>query len=255
MTDYQPSQPANDALRPAPYRPPVPMQEEMARPAPRPRTHAKKRAQMPAWLMVTLIMLCLLFMGLLVAKAGMEGYLSAQQALRQAAHQKLLNEHPLYYLDEIKAAAEQNNLKPSFLAAIILCESSFRENAESSVGARGLMQVMSETAQWIAGKLGEENAYSFDRMYEADWNIRYGSWYLGYLSQKFGGNPILVACAYHAGQGEVSGWLSDPSLSDDGKTFQIADMKDGPTKQYAQKVVQAYAIYERLYFTQESPAV
>lgn len=205
---------------------------------------------------VAIIALAVLVAGLYTAKAVMEGYLTARQAAREAAHQKLLAEHPLprAYLDKIAAAAQENNVKPAFLLAIMLCESSFREGAQSSAGARGLMQVMPDTGAWIAGKLNESDTYSVDQLYDPQLNIRYGSWYIGYLSQRFGGDPILVASAYHAGQGKVAGWLSDSDYSLDGQTIRINDMVDGPTKQYAQRVVSAYAIYERLYFTKEEAA-
>ncbi len=211
---------------------------------------------MPVWMKAAVITLAVLAVGLTAAKLLMESYLTAQQIAREAAHQKLLAEHPLpaAYMDEIQAAAQENNLKPAFLLAVMLCESSFRADAVSSVGARGLMQVMPDTAAWIAGKLNESDTYSDELLYDPQINIRYGSWYLSYLSQRFGGDPVLVASAYHAGQGEVSGWLSDSDYSLDGRTININDMVDGPTKQYAQRVVSAYAIYERLYFTKEEAA-
>lgn len=214
---------------------------------------ARRPVRMDRWMAVTLIVMLLAMIGLILVKAMMETYLYTRQAAREAAHQKLLAEHPLpdQYLPAIEEAAQQNNVKPAFLAAIILCESSYRKDAESSVGARGLMQVMPDTASWIAGKLGEENNFNIELMYDPLTNIRYGSWYIGYLSQMFGGDPVLVASAYHAGQGEVSGWLMNPDYSLDGQTIHINDMADGPTKQYAQRVVSAYAIYERLYFTKE----
>jgi soluble lytic murein transglycosylase len=214
---------------------------------------ARRPARLDRWMAVTLIVMLLVMIGLILAKAMMETYLYTQQAAREAAHQKLLAEHPLpeQYLQAIEEAAQQNNVKPAFLAAIILCESSYRKDAESSVGARGLMQVMPDTASWIAGKLGEESNFNIELMYDPLTNIRYGSWYIGYLSQMFGGDPVLVASAYHAGQGEVSGWLMNPDYSLDGQSIHINDMADGPTKQYAQRVVSAYAIYERLYFTKE----
>lgn len=214
---------------------------------------ARRPVRMDRWMVITLIVMLLAMIGLILAKVLMETYLYTQQAAREAAHQRLLNEHPLpeQYLPAIEEAAQENNVKPAFLAAIILCESSYRKDAESSVGARGLMQVMPETASWIAGKLGEESNFNVDLMYDPLTNIRFGSWYIGYLSKMFGGDPILVASAYHAGQGEVSDWLMDPNYSLDGQTIRINDMADGPTKQYAQRVVSAYAIYERLYFTKE----
>ncbi len=220
------------------------------------RTPRRHKARMARWLSVLFIVLLLIFIGLVLAKALMETYLYTQEKARQIAHEQLLSQHPLpnQYVEAIMQAAQENNVNPAFLAAIILCESSYRKDAESNVGARGLMQVMPDTAAWIADKLNEEDSYNFERMYDPMVNIRYGSWYIGYLSQRFGGDPILVASAYHAGQGEVSGWLQNSDYSLDGRTIRINDMIDGPTKQYAQRVVSAYAIYERLYFTKEEPA-
>lgn len=221
--------------------------------APSVRRAYRRPARMDRWLMALLIFLLVIIIGLILAKALMESYLYTRQVAREAAHQKLLAEHPLpqQYLAAIEEAARENNVKPAFLAAIILCESSYRKDAQSSVGAMGLMQVMPETAAWIAGKLNEKDTFSPELMYDPLMNIRYGSWYIGYLSERFRGDPVLVASAYHAGQGEVSGWLQNPDYSLDGQTIHINDMVDGPTKQYAQRVVSAYAIYERLYFTKE----
>ena len=217
---------------------------------------SRRPMRMDLWLKIVLILMLVVLIGMILAKALMETYLYTQEKARQTAHQQLLTEHPLpeQYLQAIEQAAQANNVKPAFLAAIILCESSYRRDAQSSVGARGLMQVMPETGAWIAGKLNEEGSFSTDLLYDPLFNIKYGSWYIGYLSQLFSGDPILVASAYHAGQNTVAGWLQNPEYSQDGRSIHINDMVDGPTKEYAQRVVSAYAIYERLYFTQESPA-
>ena len=137
------------------------------------------------------------------------------------------------------------------VAAIIRNESSFRTDAESSVGARGLMQLMPDTAEWIAGKIGDSN-YSFDHLYDAETNIRYGCWYLNYLSKLFRGDAVLVSSAYHAGQTTVTRWLSDKSISSDGVTIPVDKLPDGPTKQYAGRVTTSYGIYEALLYPNES---
>ena len=85
--------------------------------------------------------------------------------------------------------------------------------AESSVGARGLMQLMPDTAEWIAGKK-KVSGYAFERMYDPESNISFGCWYLRYLANLFHGDPVCVSCAYHAGQGQVTAWLSDVSIYD-----------------------------------------
>lgn len=150
------------------------------------------------------------------------------------------------YADWISQYAEEYNLDPAFVTAIILNESSFDPMAVSSVGARGLMQMMPDTAEWISGKL-KLDQYSFDRMFDPETNIRFGCWYLNFLADRFGGDVISVICAYHAGQGEIAGWLSDPSMSDDGQHLILENLKAGPTRTYAERVTKAYGIYKVLY--------
>lgn len=224
----------------------------MARPKPVPRRTRQEAAKLPVWLTASIIGTLILILALVAAQNLMQAYLVQRQNAREAAYQKVVDAHPIYHMDLIELYAAENNLQPAFVAAIILNESSFRSNAESSIGARGLMQLMPDTAEWIAGKL-DDAYYSFDHMWEAEQNIRYGCWYLNYLSKLFRGDPVSVAAAYHAGQSTVTSWLSDPTLSPDGLTLSLAAMKDGPTKTYAGRVTQAYAIYDALYY-QAAPA-
>ncbi len=165
---------------------------------------------------------------------------------RDEAYQNLLLQHPRGYESIIQENAGAFNLQPAFIRAIILCESSYHADAESSVGARGLMQLMESTARWIAGNMGDE-AHSFDRLWDPAVNVRYGCWYLQYLSRLFDGDPILVTAAYHTGQGKVGSWLLDPEISPDGLRIELSNMPDGPTKSYVERVIHAYAVYDALY--------
>lgn len=222
----------------------------MERPkAPARRTRSAPAWRMPPWLTGCLTGMLLLVMALLAAQGLMQAYLKQRADQREAAYQRVVDSHPIYYKDLIEQYAAENNLKPAFVAAIILNESSFRTDAESSVGARGLMQLMPDTAEWIAGKL-DMDYFHFDFMYDAEMNIRFGTWYLGYLSRLFRGDPVSVASAYHAGQGTVTRWLSDESKTRDGVSLDLGSLSDGPTKTYAGRVTQAYAIYEALYYPQ-----
>lgn len=232
---------------PAPAEAPPPM----ARPQRAPRR--QESPKLPTWITASIIGGLILCLALFAAKNLMDAYLYQRRTAREAAYQRVVDAHPIYYMDLIELYASENNLQPAFVAAIILNESSFRTGAESSVGARGLMQLMPDTAQWIAGKLGD-SYYSFDHMLDAEQNIRYGSWYLGYLSRLFRGDPVTVASAYHAGQSAVAAWLSDDSISPDGLRLNLSSMKDGPTKTYAGRVTQDYAIYDALYYHQDSSA-
>lgn len=233
--------------------PPEPMDRHRLPPKPRKPGKRKLPSRMPLWLTVTLCVLVLVAGGLFAAESMMRAYITQRVQERAEAQQRVIEAYPMVYRDLIEQYAEENNLRPAYVAAIILNESSYRTDAESSVGARGLMQLMPDTAEWIAGKLDVEN-YSFAMMYDAETNLRFGTWYLGYLGKLFQGDPTLVACAFHAGQGEVRGWLSDPSLSEDGVTLKLENLSDGPTKSYAGRVTRDYGIYQALYFTDPAQA-
>ena len=168
----------------------------------------------------------------------------------RAAHEaQILQEHPLKYRELISDKANKYNLHPAFVAAIMLNESSFRPDATSSVDARGLMQLMDDTAGWIYDKMDDPSrAYDFDDLYDPEINAEYGCWYLNYLSELFYGDPVLVAAAFHAGQGEVRNWLNDSAYSKDGRTLPLENMIDGPTKRYVTRVLDDFAAYKRLYF-------
>lgn len=217
-------------------------------------------SRLPLWLTWTIVGLCIVLLVLLAAHYLMQAYLTTRAEEWETARQNTLsyyhvvegeNGNSITYQSLIERYAAEYNLRPAFVAAIIRNESSFRTDAESSVGARGLMQLMPDTAEWIAGKIGDSN-YSFDHLYDAETNIRYGCWYLNYLSKLFRGDAVLVSSAYHAGQTTVTRWLSDKSISSDGVTIPVDKLPDGPTKQYAGRVTTSYGIYEALLYPNES---
>ncbi|GEM_PF-231778 len=198
-------------------------------------------------LLVFLLVFFLTAGGTLVASRLMQGYLRQQEQARADAYQAVVDAHPLGYANLIRSYAEEYGLHSAYVSAIILNESNYDPRAVSSVGARGLMQVMPDTAQWISEKL-RDSSYSFEKMFDPETNIRYGCWYLNYLSGLFLGDPAAVTSAYHAGQGTVRGWLSDGvSSTDGGRTLNLDTMPDGPTKTYAKRVIRDYAIYDALY--------
>ena len=109
------------------------------------------------------------------------------------------------------------------------------------------MQLMEDTAAWVAHKLDEDGGdYSFDRLYDPETNIRYGTWYLGYLSRRFEGDATKIVCAYHAGQGNVDAWLANPLYSSDGVTLDTIPTQD--TAAYASRVLRARDVYRKYYF-------
>lgn len=206
--------------------------------------------RMPVWLMSSLIAATAVLLVGITAFLLMSAYLRTCEEQHIREQQAIDANYPLLYRDLIEQYAGEYNLAPAFVSAIIRNESSFRPDAESGVGARGLMQLMPDTAEWIAGKL-RVSGYAFERMYDPESNIRFGCWYLNYLSRLFLGDPAAVTAAYHAGQGQVKVWLSDPVHSDDGYSLRIDTLQDGPTKQYAGRVLRDYGIYRAKYFSED----
>lgn len=200
------------------------------------------------WLGIATSLLACVAVGLWLLQMSFNSQTAAVFQAREAAQTALEDAHPYRYRELIETQAQINNLHPAFIAAIVLNESSFNPEAESSVGARGLMQMMPDTYAWVHGKISEGAVENFDAMYDATTNVRYACWYMNFLSERFRGDPVLVSAAFHAGQGTVQNWLNDSRYSADSQTIALEDMMDGPTKNYATRVLRAYAVYKRLYY-------
>ncbi len=151
--------------------------------------------------------------------------------------------YPLEYEELIVKYADEYGLDPYFVAAVINTESGFDAQAVSSAGAMGLMQVMPETGEWIAGKL-EIGTFWADMLLDPETNIEMGCWYLGFLKERFP-NEATVMAAYNAGHGKVQEWLSDAQYSADGAALDSIPFKE--TDNYVKKVTKAYEEYKKHY--------
>lgn len=154
--------------------------------------------------------------------------------------------YPMEYVDIIRANAAEQGLDPAYAAAIILAESSYNPNAVSSVNAQGLMQIMPDTGEWIAGKFDE--TYTEGCLFDPQTNVKYGCWYLGYLLRRFDGDMKCSTAAYHSGQGKVDQWLKDPACSPDGRTLDVIPGSNADT--YVKRVLEYYEKYDELYAAQ-----
>ncbi len=245
---YVHSGPGPDALPQTDSIPDLP--EGFTRPeAARSRRKPRKAAwRTPVWLKSSLIAAAVLLMIGITALTLMNAYLTRCKDTHIAEQENIDRQYPLVFRDLIERYAMEYNLSPAYVSAIIRNESSFQPKAESGAGARGLMQLMPDTAEWIAHKL-QVNGFAFERMYDPESNIQFGCWYLNYLSKLFLGDPVAVTAAYHAGQGQVKVWLSDPLLSEDGYSLPLSSLPEGPTKNYAGRVTRDYGIYQKKYFS------
>jgi soluble lytic murein transglycosylase len=154
-----------------------------------------------------------------------------------------VSRYPLEYAELIEEYSAEYGLDPYFVSAVIHTESGFDPQAASGVGALGLMQIMPETGEWIAGKLGVED-YSKQMLYDPETNIRFGCWYLGFLSERFGSNLQLVMAGYNAGHNRVAEWVGDPNISD-GESLVNIPFKE--TDDYIKKVERALEKYREQY--------
>lgn len=154
--------------------------------------------------------------------------------------------YPKSYMDYVTRYSAEYKLDEYMVYAFIKTESSFNPDATSDLGARGLMQIMPETFDWIRYKLDEENdpEISFDSMFTPAVNIRYGCFLLSYLSDEFDGDITKIAAAYHAGAGSVFNWIEDDRYCIDGKLVEIP-VPD--TAHYVDKIISAYNMYCKLY--------
>ena len=152
--------------------------------------------------------------------------------------------YPMPFQEQIFASAAEFNVDPYFLAALTKTESSFQPEAVSPVGARGLMQIMPETGDWIAEQMHLE-FYNQEMLFDPDINIRMGAWYVADLEREFAGNKIMVLAAYNGGRSNVAQWLKERRIS--GHLTDIDSIPFPETRNFVGKVMLDYNIYVWIY--------
>ncbi len=176
---------------------------------------------------------------LIVAVAIVMGYRAAQQS----EYEYRLAAHPKKYSEYVSKYAQEYEMDEDLIYAVIKTESDFDCEAVSNVGARGLMQIMEDTFDWIKFRLGDDESV-YDDMFDPEMNIRYGAYLMDYLLEKFGDKDTAVA-AYHSGAGCVSSWLEDKENSSDGK--RLDTIPSSTAAHYVNKINNALSNYKELY--------
>ena len=153
--------------------------------------------------------------------------------------------YPYPYRATVERYARTYGVDSSLAAGVIHAESRFQCTAQSHRGAVGLMQLMPDTGEWIAGQVDNDYHFSISKLQNPETNIRYGIWYLASLQKEFDGNDVLALAAYNAGRGNVQEWMDEY-----GWTRSFSSVKDIPyaeTREYVARVLKYQKKYQTLY--------
>lgn len=145
---------------------------------------------------------------------------------------------PLRHEDIIRQQAAEKDVPPDLIAAVIYAESRFRDQ-ESHAGARGLMQITPATAEFVEADSGGFT-FETDDLSDPDINIRYGTYYLRYLLEKFDGNERAALAAYNGGETNVAQRWG-------GSDLEIDDIDFDETRNYVEDVLEKRAEYREHY--------
>jgi len=168
-------------------------------------------------------------------------YLAINTAAKAGYWDDLPLRFPLGYAEQVAQAAQSQQVDPVLIYALVRRESAFDANAGSPVGARGLMQLMPATGEWVARRLGEAPP-SAAALLEPARNLRYGAAYLRGLLERFGQQFAPAAAAYNAGPGRVERWLpQDRAMPAD---LWVETIPFSETRQYVAAVLSHAVIYQ-----------
>jgi len=151
---------------------------------------------------------------------------------------------PAPYSDLVSELTGGLSTSPALITAIMREESSFDRMATSSVGARGLIQLMPGTAYDVARWYGLPRLEG-EQLYEPGNPIRYGSVYIDRQWDAFSGEIPLVLAAYNAGPGNASRWMESLPYTPDHEWF-TERITYRETREYVKRVTRSCWIYGRL---------
>lgn len=153
--------------------------------------------------------------------------------------------YPQKYSEYVEKYSKEYDVDKELVYAVIKTESGFRPEVESTVGARGLMQLMPETFEWL--QLSNDGAvvHSKDDLFDPEINIKYGTLCLSDLLGMYGGDEKTAIAAYNAGMTIVDEWLKDSRYSDNYISLKMIPYPE--TKEYVEKVLKNKEIYIKIY--------
>ena len=150
--------------------------------------------------------------------------------------------HPMPHQESVVRYSQSAGIDPAWAYGIMRQESRFVSSARSNVGASGLMQIMPDTAKYIARNLGE--TYSASRANSGDTNIRYGTWYMGDILSKLNYQPVLATAGYNAGPNNAKRW--QPTYGAIAADQYVESIAFPETRNYVKHVMENATIYSSL---------
>jgi soluble lytic murein transglycosylase len=150
---------------------------------------------------------------------------------------------PLSHASLIREQAQDKHLDPALIAAVIYAESKF-EPRPSAAGAQGLMQILPATAYYLAHLSGGSRFTASD-LATPSVNVAYGSYYLRYLLDHYGGSELLAVAAYNGGLANVDNWVSRARA--EGRLMDTSAIPFPETREYVQRVFAAQRAYREKY--------
>jgi soluble lytic murein transglycosylase len=144
---------------------------------------------------------------------------------------------PLHHEDVIRQQAAEKHVDAALIAAVIYSESKFSDQ-ESSAGARGLMQITPEAAKFIEKQSGG-TTFKLDDLSDPEINIRYGTFLLKELLDRYDGDEAAALAAYNAGPGNADKW--------GGADLKVEDIPFPETRAYVEEVLEKRDEYRQKY--------
>ena len=158
--------------------------------------------------------------------------------------------YPAHFQTAVSREAQQEQIDPYLVLALIRQESTFNSRALSAANAHGLMQLLPTTARKIAQEIKIQRP-TVAGLQDPDLNLRLGTRYLADLLKQFGGEEDKALASYNAGERRVESWLSEGGYTD-GAEF-VENIPFSETRNYVKIIYRNYWFYRKLYSNVNTP--
>ena len=152
---------------------------------------------------------------------------------------------PRAYWDQVQLTARQFNVDPYLILALSRQESTYRPSLTSNAGAKGLMQVMPKTANWLVKVDEKVDRRDAANLANPKHSLLVGTAYLGRMLDRYNGNIAYALAAYNAGPNNCDKWRK--AAANDDVTEFIEDIPFSETRRYVKRVLGFYATYYSIY--------